>query len=89
MAAVTLLYCPAFDADKKKPNILVIWDDVPGWSDIIACKLDMMGYRRLNIDRIPKKGILFTDYSSGSHKLCRIENLLKMPAMHEKTMVNA
>jgi hypothetical protein len=45
-----------------KPNILVIWGDDIGQSNISAYTRGMMGYRTPNIDRIAKEGILFTDY---------------------------
>jgi len=45
-----------------KPNILVIWGDDIGRSNISAYTMGMMGYQTPNIDRIAKEGILFTDY---------------------------
>lgn len=48
-------------ADTKKPNILVIWRDDIGYSNISAYNLGMMGYHPPNIDRIAKEGALFTD----------------------------
>lgn len=51
---------PAAAADK--PNILVIWGDDIGQSNISAYTRGMMGYRTPNIDRIANEGILFTDY---------------------------
>jgi arylsulfatase len=48
--------------DKKKPNILVIWGDDVGQSNISAYTRGMMGYTTPNIDRIAKEGMLFTDY---------------------------
>jgi len=49
-------------AQQKKPNILVIWGDDIGVSNISAYHRGMMGGRTPNIDRIAKEGILFTDY---------------------------
>jgi arylsulfatase len=46
----------------KKPNILVIWGDDIGRSNISAYTMGMMGYRTPNIDRIADEGIIFTDY---------------------------
>ena len=59
-----ILLFPAitFAADGKKPNILVIWGDDVGQSNISAYTRGMMGYKTPNIDRIAKEGILFTDY---------------------------
>jgi arylsulfatase A-like enzyme len=47
---------------EKKPNILVIWGDDIGWSNISAYNMGMMGYRTPNIDRIAQEGAIFTDY---------------------------
>ena len=49
-------------AEDKKPNILVIWGDDVGQSNISAYTKGMMGYRTPNIDRIADEGIIFTDY---------------------------
>jgi arylsulfatase len=46
----------------KKPNILVIFGDDIGQSNISAYTMGLMGYRTPNIDRIAKEGMLFTDY---------------------------
>jgi arylsulfatase len=47
---------------KDKPNILVIWGDDIGQSNISAYTRGMMGYTTPNIDRIANEGMLFTDY---------------------------
>ena len=47
---------------QDKPNILVIWGDDIGQSNISAYTMGMMGYRTPNIDRIAKEGVIFTDY---------------------------
>jgi len=49
-------------AAAEKPNILVIWGDDIGQSNISAYTMGMMGYRTPNIDRIAKEGMIFTDY---------------------------
>jgi arylsulfatase A-like enzyme len=49
-------------AANKKPNILVIWGDDVGQSNISAYSMGVMGYKTPNIDRIAKEGIIFTDY---------------------------
>jgi len=49
-------------AEPKKPNILVIWGDDIGQSNISAYTRGMLGYQTPNIDRIAREGILFTDY---------------------------
>ena len=52
---------PVAAADNK-PNILVIWGDDIGQSNISAYTRGLMGYRTPNIDRIADEGMLFTDY---------------------------
>ena len=49
-------------AKTNKPNILVIWGDDVGWSNVSAYNMGMMGYKTPNIDRIANEGVLFTDY---------------------------
>jgi arylsulfatase len=47
---------------QKKPNILILWGDDIGQSNLSAYSKGMMGYRTPNIDRIATEGMLFTDY---------------------------
>jgi len=61
LAAAVFITAPAF-AQTKKPNILVIWGDDIGQSNISAYTKGLMGYRTPNIDRIAKEGLIFTDY---------------------------
>ena len=49
-------------AQQQKPNILVIFGDDIGQSNISAYTLGLMGYKTPNIDRIAKEGMMFTDY---------------------------
>jgi arylsulfatase len=49
-------------APAKKPNILVMWGDDIGQSNLSVFTKGMMGYRTPNIDRIANEGMLFTDY---------------------------
>jgi arylsulfatase len=58
--AALLLAVPA--AAQDKPNILVVWGDDIGQSNISAYTMGMMGYRTPNIDRIANEGMIFTDY---------------------------
>lgn len=46
----------------KKPNILVIFGDDIGQTNVSAYSNGLMGYRTPNIDRLAKEGMLFTDY---------------------------
>ncbi len=47
---------------QNQPNILVIWGDDVGQSNISAYTMGVMGYRTPNIDRIAREGMIFTDY---------------------------
>ncbi len=50
------------NAQDKKPNILVIWGDDIGTSNISYNNRGLMGYQTPNIDRIAREGVAFTDY---------------------------
>ena len=60
----TILCLGAWCAQAKtdKPNILVIWGDDIGWSNLSAYHRGMLGGSTPNIDRIANEGALFTDY---------------------------
>lgn len=45
-----------------KPNILVVWGDDLGITNLSCCSDGLMGYRTPNIDRIPAEGMRITDY---------------------------
>ena len=45
-----------------KPNILVIWGDDIGQSNISNYTRGVMGYKTPNIDRVAEEGMVFTDY---------------------------
>jgi len=51
-------------AQNDKPNILVIWGDDIGQSNISAYTMGLVGYQTPNIDRIADEGMIFTDYYS-------------------------
>ncbi|MES2790474.1 MAG: arylsulfatase [Planctomycetota bacterium] len=46
----------------KKPNILVIFGDDIGQTNISAYSFGLMGYKTPNIDRIAKEGTMFINY---------------------------
>src|SRR6201989_3044654 len=48
-------------AKSDKPNILIIWGDDIGQSNLSCYTHGLMGYQTPNIDRIAKEGMLFTD----------------------------
>jgi len=67
LQAVALLFSAAFimacaQAEDNKPNILVVWGDDIGQSNISYFTRGMMGYKTPNIDRIAEEGMAFTDY---------------------------
>ena len=45
-----------------KPNVLVMWGDDIGQTNLSCYTKGMMGYRTPNIDRIASEGALFTDW---------------------------
>jgi len=49
-------------ASGRRPNILVIFGDDIGQTNISAYSHGVMGYRTPNIDRLAKEGMMFTDY---------------------------
>jgi arylsulfatase A-like enzyme len=49
-------------AAQDQPNILVVWGDDIGNTNISANSHGMMGYHTPNIDRIASEGMRFTDY---------------------------
>jgi len=59
--AVTVMGATLLNA-AQKPNILVIWGDDIGWFNVSTYNMGMMGYKTPNIDRIAKKGAVFTDW---------------------------
>ena len=53
---------PAMAQQQQKPNIVIIWGDDIGQSNISAYSRGLMGYKTPNIDRIATEGVMFTDY---------------------------
>ena len=49
------------DGQQNRPNILVIWGDDIGITNLSAYSDGLMGYRTPNIDRIAEEGMRFTD----------------------------
>jgi arylsulfatase A-like enzyme len=65
LALFALSACTAMftaQAGDKKPNIVIIWGDDIGQSNVSAYTKGMMGYRTPNIDRVANEGVIFTDY---------------------------
>jgi arylsulfatase len=57
-----MVICTHAMADQKQPNILVIFGDDIGQTNVSAYSKGLMGYWTPNIDRIAKEGMIFTDY---------------------------
>ena len=59
VCSFVFLSVPALAQDK--PNIVVIWGDDIGQSNLSVFTKGVMGYQTPNIDRIAREGMLFTD----------------------------
>ena len=59
---IVALVLPVVAQAEDKPNILVIWGDDIGQSNISAYTMGLVGYRTPNIDRVANEGMIFTDY---------------------------
>src|SRR5476649_1336518 len=62
LVAASVMAISATAGAAEKPNILVIFGDDIGQTNISAYSMGVVGYKTPNIDRIAKEGMLFTDY---------------------------
>ena len=64
LLALGALITPGAEAQQAagKPNIVIIWGDDIGQSNISAYSHGVMGYKTPNIDRVAREGMMFTDY---------------------------
>jgi arylsulfatase A-like enzyme len=63
LAMTAVLTGPAqAQAPERKPNILVIFGDDIGQTNVSAYSFGVMGYKTPNIDRLGREGMMFTDY---------------------------
>ena len=62
VASVPGIAQQAPQGDTAKPNILVIFGDDIGQSNISAYTHGLVGYHTPNIDRVANEGMMFTDY---------------------------
>jgi arylsulfatase A-like enzyme len=53
---------PASAQTQSQPNILVIFGDDIGQTNISAYSFGLVGYKTPNIDRIAREGMMFADY---------------------------
>lgn len=49
-------------AQSERPNILILFPDDVGWTNVSAYGHGVMGYRTPHIDRIAQEGVMFTDH---------------------------
>ncbi len=61
-AVLCISFCLSLTMAQEKPNILVIWGDDIGWTNLSAYEHGVMAYTTPNIDRIGEEGIIFTDH---------------------------
>lgn len=62
LSIILVVLASSVTAATKKPNILVIWGDDIGWSNLSVYHRGMLGSKTPNIDRIANEGAMFTDY---------------------------
>jgi len=62
LAALFLMASSGIVTAAEKPNILIIWGDDIGTTNISRYGMGIVGYETPNIDRIATEGIVFTDY---------------------------
>ena len=62
VAGTAAMVTPAQAQQTQRPNILVIFGDDIGQTNISVYGHGVVGYRTPNIDRIAREGMMFTDY---------------------------
>lgn len=62
IVAVTCMTGIGLFAQQKKPNILVIFGDDVGQTNISAYSFGVVGYKTPNLDNLAHAGMMFTDY---------------------------
>ena len=62
LATAMLILGTIARAQESRPNILVIWGDDIGWSNLGAYGNRVMGYPTPNLDSIAAEGVRFTDH---------------------------
>jgi hypothetical protein len=65
----------------KQPNILVIFGDDIGQTNVSAYSFGVMGYKTPNIDRIAKEGMMFTSWARVIWILARAGSTTSMSAI--------
>src|SRR5215468_10895449 len=59
---IVMTWSGTADAQGTRTNIVIIWGDDIGQSNISAYSHGVMGYKTPNIDRVAREGMMFTDY---------------------------
>jgi len=64
VASASLMYSQQTQSKvpRSQPNIVVIWGDDIGITDVSAYSMGLMGFHTPNIDRIAHEGMIFTDF---------------------------
>jgi arylsulfatase A-like enzyme len=62
MSGITQAQSKKAATQTGKPNIVIIWGDDIGQSNLSCYTHGLMGYQTPNIDRVAKAGVMFTDY---------------------------
>jgi arylsulfatase A-like enzyme len=62
ISVAAMTSAPAVAQQQQRPNIVVIWGDDIGQSNVSAYSRGMMGYQTPNIDRLASEGVMFTDH---------------------------
>src|SRR6266481_3103487 len=69
--AATVTFAPAGAQQQQRPNIVIIWGDDIGQSDVSAYSRGLMGFKTPNIDRIANEGVMYIDYYSEQSCMAR------------------
>jgi arylsulfatase len=62
VVAAAVTGAPATAQQQQRSNIVIIWGDDVGQSNVSAYSRGVMGYTTPNIDRLASEGVMFTDY---------------------------
>src|ERR1700754_2624588 len=62
ISVAAMISAPVVAQQQQRPNIVVIWGDDIGQSNVSAYSRGMMGYQTPNIDRLASEGMMFTDH---------------------------
>jgi len=72
---------------RAKPNILVIFGDDIGRTNLSWCWFGVMGYKTPHTDRIVREGAMFTDYHAENSRTARRSSFIACDADIEKQLL--